>query len=42
MRFALKLCVDTFTFDDHDDDDDNDDNDDEHYPMWTQKNSYMG
>ena len=31
-RFALKLCVHTFTFDDHDDDDD-DDNDDEHYPI---------
>ena len=26
--FALKLCVHTFTFDNHDDDDD--DNDDEH------------
>ena len=40
FRFALKLCVHTFTFDDHDDDDD--DNDDEHYPIQTHKNPYMG
>ena len=41
LRFALKLCVHTFTFDDHDDDHD-DDNDDEHYPIYMHKTPYMG